>query len=268
MSQANLNYWPTPDNQWRALGNFPAPSGRMLATLGSLPDVPRSQWVEFDLTTAPNYPVKIKDQGQRGACNGHAAASSLEIARWIADQPYHGLSAWLVYAILCNGWDRGSSIADALELLEKTGTCEESLVPWGEINPARISATARQDAGRFRIEIGYKLESFQDLCVAAQLRQPFNFSVPVNGNFNTLDSFGRPCNHAGSHNHAVTGGMGMKKTATGEWLVKMQNSWGTGWGQGGYCWIGEKNIQGWGFDAYSVVATVVDPLNLPPKLVA
>lgn len=259
-----LEAWPTPDGEWRYLGN--RPSTHRLMTAGALPDIPVSEWREYDLTTDAAYPIKIKDQNGRGACNGHAAASSLEIARWISGQHYEALSAWYVYAKLCNGWDTGSSIADALALLSREGTCEEPLVLYGVINPTMISAAAKANAANHKIEIGYALPDWKSLCIAAQLRQPFNFSLSVNGNFNTMDAFGRPQNHAGAHNHAVCGGMGMKRTATGEWLIKMQNSWGTKWGQNGYCWIGEKNVQGWGWDAYSVVATTVDPTDKPPAL--
>lgn len=259
-----LEAWPTPDGEWRYLGN--RPSTHRLMTAGALPDIPVSEWREYDLTTDAAYPIKIKDQNGRGACNGHAAASSLEIARWISGQHYEALSAWYIYAKLCNGWDAGSSIADALALLSREGTCEEPLVLYGLINPTMISAAAKANAANHKIEIGFALPDWKSLCIAAQLRQPFNFSLSVNGNFNTLDSFGRPQNHAGAHNHAVCGGMGMKRTATGEWLIKMQNSWGTRWGQNGYCWIGEKNVQGWGWDAYSVVATTVDPTDKPPAL--
>ena len=259
-----LEAWPTPDGEWRYLGN--RPSTHRLMTAGALPDIPVSEWREYDLTTDAAYPIKIKDQNGRGACNGHAAASSLEIARWISGQHYEALSAWYIYAKLCNGWDTGSSIADALALLSREGTCEEPLVLYGLINPTMISAAAKTNAANHKIEIGHALPDWKSLCIAAQLRQPFNFSLSVNGNFNTLDSFGRPQNHAGAHNHAVCGGMGMKRTATGEWLIKMQNSWGTRWGQNGYCWIGERNVQGWGWDAYSVVATTVDPTNKPPAL--
>lgn len=257
-----LQSWITPDGETRYLGNHE--SYFKLASGKQLPDIPESEWREFDLRTAPAYPVKIKDQNGKGACNGHAAAASLEIGRYIAGAPYVPLSPWLVYADLCNGWDVGSNIAEALKYLESKGTCTESLVPYGTINPSRILADARADAKRFKIEIGYRLDTFRDLCIAAQLRMPFNFSVPVNSGFNTLDKYDRPQNRAGTHNHAVTGGVYMKRLPTGEWVIGMQNSWNTQWGRQGYCSIGERNVQGNGWDAYCIAATVNDPTNLPP----
>lgn len=259
-----LQSWLTLDGETRYLGNHE--SYFKLASGKQLPDIPESQWKEFDLRDDPKYPVKIKDQNGKGACNGHAAASSLEIGRYISGVDHVPLSPWLVYADLCNGWDVGSSIAEALVYLEQNGTCTESMVAYATINPGKIPAGARLDAKRFKIEVGYRLDSFKDLCIATQLRMPFNFSVPVNSSFNTLDKDGVPGNRAGMHNHAVCGGMGMKRLPSGKWAILMQNSWGTQWGWNGYCWITERNVEGRGWDAYCVAATVADPSNLPPIL--
>lgn len=264
-----MNFWPTPDGQWRALGSSPSPVGLALtlATMGPIPDIPESEWRPFDYRDDPNFKVAMKDQGQIGACNGHSGNSSLEVGFYVAGVPHVSLSPWMIYADLCQGVDRGSNISEALQLLRDRGTCEERFVPWGTIDPRRLSREAQENRVRYKIEIGYRLTTFREMCIAAQLRQAINFSVPVNGNFNSLDMYDRPQNHYGVHNHAVTGGIYMKKLPTNEWVIGMQNSWGKAWGQNGYCSIGEKNIQGWGFDAYSVVATVVDPLNRPPRLI-
>ena len=262
-----MNRWTDGKGHIRALGNHPARVGRSLTTQGQLPDIPVSEWRPFNLIASPIFPLKVKDQGNFGACNGHAASSSLELARWIAGESHHALSAWLIYADLCQGIDRGSFITDALEHLSKQGTAREAKVSWGTISPTKITPEARTDATRFRVEIGHKLETFRDLCIASVLRQPFNFSIPVNGNFNSLDAYGRPLNHAGAHNHAVCGGFGLQRLATGEWAFLALNSWGLSFGIGGYFWVSERNLQGWGWDAYSVSATHFDPQTPPPPLV-
>lgn len=250
--------WGLPNGQTVKLGNH-VPEVRTVRVMASLPDIPDSELREFDLRSNAHFNVKIKNQGSYGACNGHAAATSLEICRFLAGEPHVPLSPWLIYADLCRGIDRGSVIADALKLLKNTGACEESLVPHGTINPNRIGTQAREDAKRFRIEIGFEINSHRDLVIATHLRIPSNYSVPVNGNFNTLDADGVPGNRAGIHNHAVCGGLGLKKTQKYGWVVLTQNSWGTQWGDRGFYWCAEKTVAGSYPDAYGVFAIESDP---------
>jgi C1A family cysteine protease len=58
----------------------------------------------------------------------------------------------------------------------------------------------------------------------------------------------------------------MRKAPDGQWLIRWQNSWGTRWGQNGRAWLCEKNIQGWGFDAYSVSAIATISPDTAPAL--
>ena len=260
-----LELWTLPDGRVTALGNH-VPPVRTVRIMRSLPDIPDSELREFDLRQNPHFPVKIKNQGSYGACNGHAAATSLEIARFFAGMPHVPLSSWLIYADLCRGYDRGSIIADALKHLKATGTCEESLVPHGTINPSRIGTQAREDAKRFRIEIGYEINSHRDMVIATHLRIPCNYSVPVNSSFDKLDSDGVPGNRAGIHNHAVCGGLGIKKSAKHGWIVLTANSWGQSWGDKGFFWAAEKTVAGSYPDAYAVSAVEYDPQDQPPVI--
>lgn len=260
MNPSSLDIYRDATGTERRLGCFPSPFGYYLPSLGSLPLVPPEKWQEFELET----PAKIKDQGQFGACNGHAAATSLEVARWIAGLNHVDLSAWYVYSILCGGWDRGSSIAEALTLLKQQGTCQDVLVDHGIINPVKLSQAAKADAGRFRIEIGYGLTGFESMMAATQLRKPFNFSIAVNSGFDQLDNDGCPQNRQGTNNHAVMGGLGAKRCRDGQWAIKCQNSWGVRWGWNGYFWIKQRNIGGAYFDAYTIEAVTDDPQTPSP----
>jgi hypothetical protein len=193
-------------------------------------------------------------------CNGHAAATSLEIARWIAGYEHVDLSAWLIYADLCGGVDRGSSIGEALKLLQEKGTCTDVRVPWRTINPRAIGPDARAECPRFRIEVGKMQSDFAQLMTATQLRRPGNFSIFVGRGFNDLDADGCPPAVRGMGNHAVTYGLGAKKSASHGWLIKCQNSWSAGWGKGGYFWIHEGHLKNQAFfEAYEVMAAYADP---------
>ncbi|CAB5237937.1 Peptidase C1A, papain C-terminal [uncultured Caudovirales phage] len=261
---SDLEQWITPDGETRYLGN--RQSTLMLVSNFQLPDIPDSELREFDFRNDSKYPVAVKDQDGRGACNGHAAASSYEDACYIAGLPYVAISAWSIYAPLCNGWDIGSSIAEALVLMRDHGAAEESYVPYGTIDPRKLSKAALENRAEHRIEIGCRLNSFRELCIAAHLRMPFNFSVPVNSGFNNLDDEGVPRNTSGPHNHAVSGGFALKRSKRYGIILPTRNSWKTTWGWNGYFNTANKTVEGSGWDAYCVIATIAGQRILPPKL--
>lgn len=250
--------------EYRRLGWVPPTEAPKL--VGSpLVQVPKEAWTEFEFVGA----TLVKDQGSRGACNGHAAASTLELCYWIGIGTEHPtpLSPWFIYAILCNGWDRGSNIGKALELLQETGTCREELVPYSTISPGRLSADARADAQHHRITQGGVLETWDDICNAIQLRRPVNLSVRATSGWGEVDRDGIPPIASGSGNHAVGVGWGMR-FRNGDWEVKMQNSWGVRWGVGGYCWLTRKH---WELqsnrEAYYVESASMVPGTEPPQVI-
>lgn len=254
----------------RPLGHVPPKILRNVSAAPMQAEVPQDQWVEFDLRNM-NSPIDMMDQNGRGACNGFAAATALEWTRYLAGLTHVDLSPWMIYAILCGGIDRGSNIGDALDLLSKTGTCPYADVAYGTINPNRITPANRMKAVNYRIEIGSKLTNFDELMSAAQLRQPFNFSLHVGNRFNTLDKNGCIPIEPGQGNHAICGGLGAKKLPDGEWAILFQNSWSTAWGDDGYAWFRRANItrQTW-FESYAVLAAIDspdDPSNPPAVLV-
>jgi hypothetical protein len=250
----------------RPLGNRPRPAGVRVRVKGPAVIVPRDAWVEFEYGS--ECPVQVKNQDGRGACNGHAAASSLEAARWRAGLRYEPLSAWYVYAILCGGWDTGSTISGAMELISK-GVAPESAVEYGVINPRKLTDAARSTAPRFRAEIASACTTFDEVMSAVQLRKFGNFAVRVGGNFDSLDDDG-VCGYSGGYgNHAVTFGFGAKRCTQGrykgEWAFKALNSWDTEFGQQGYFWVVAKHIDNQaGFDAYVVESVEEDPEDVAP----
>jgi C1A family cysteine protease len=226
----------------------------------TVPIVPEDQWVEFDLTADPTYPLKIKDQDSRGACNGHATAESMELARWLHGQPHCPLSGWFPYAILCGGWDRGSSIGEALGLIEKTGLAPEADVDYGIINPRRLTQQAYTDALNFKCEVGVALETWEQIMSAVQLKLGgVNLSIRVGLNFN-LDSEGVVNASRGAGNHAICTGHGAKKLKSGQWAIKWQNSWTTKWGQNGYAWLTSDH---WNNQSYREAWVIRTPVENP-----
>jgi hypothetical protein len=246
----------------RFLGNRPRPKGFAVRATEPARVIPRSEWVEFEY--GGECPLAVKDQNGKGACNGHAAASSLEGARWVAGLKHYDLSPWFIYAILCGGWDTGSSIAEALTLLEQTGAPRKELVDYATISPKRLSEDAHKDAARFRIEIASSLGTFDEVMSQIQLRRFGNFSIKAGWGFDALDSEGVCGFSGGAGNHAVTFGFGAKVAKrgryAGQWLFKWLNSWSPAWGLNGFAWVAEEHLANQAyFDAYSVNAVEDDP---------
>jgi hypothetical protein len=254
----------------RPLGFLPGDPGRMMAVpaLAEADLIPEANWVEFH--EWPEH-IKIKDQNGRGACNGFAAALGTETTRYVAGMPHIPLSGWYVYSILCNGVDRGSMILDALELLQERGCSPEDQVKYGVINPRQLTAEAHKEAPRFKVEIGERLTTYQQLGTAIQRRQSINLAVCVGNAFNNLNSDGVPQLGRSWCNHAVHVGLGMKRAKDGSWLALMANSWTTQWGQNGFCWLPLKYIPtASAFEAYTLRAVVDDTADntKPPDLIA
>lgn len=240
----------------RVLNLRPKPPSLTLRAQRTLAAIPEQDWIEF---AYEGVPVKVKDQGQFGACNGHAVATSAEIARWIAGLGHVDLSAWFIYAILCNGRDVGSSIAEGLDLIRREGICPEADVPWGTINPRNLTQQSHQHAGRFKVEIGASLPDFDAMMSATQQGRPGNFSICADS-FGRLDADGCPGYSRGGCNHAVTYGLGAKKGRDGKWMILCQNSWRVDWGLNGLFYIKDYHVNGAPyFDAYEVIAVGYDP---------
>jgi len=249
----------------RRLGTLKRPKGLLLRAAAPVELIPEDQWREFDYREKTGFPVVVKDQGNRGACVGHATATALEVARWlVGTKLYTELSPWFLYAILCGGIDRGASISEALDLATKTGTCPFSDVPYSTINPRQLTAQARADATKYRIEVGAETPTFAAMMSEAQRGRVGNFSIGVGGNFNRLDADGVPPSTS-NLNHSVMFGLAAKRTKKGRWLLGCRNSWRTDWGLDGDFWVDAPTIRR-GNDAWSLWTPTDnpdDPDNLP-----
>ena len=192
MSHEHLETFTEPGGHHRPLG-FTPPSveieqnllmmGCEPVTVGEqliIPLVPPNDWEEFDVRRNPNYPIQVKDQDGKGACNGHATATAMELARYFNGQPHVALSGWFPYALLCNGVDRGSSIGEALGVVTKRGLSPESDVPYGIIHPQKLTSEAHSSAQHYKCVVGMRIQTWDQLMSAVQLRMGgINLSIKV-----------------------------------------------------------------------------------------
>ena len=228
-----------------------------------IPDVPESDWREFEYSTRLDT---VEDQGDIGACNGHGAAGAEWWVRWLAGLGTQRLSPWFVYAILCNGRDVGSSPYAALELLKTLGTCSFDRVPIGTINPRNLTQGAYDDAKRFRIQRGPHIFGFRQLMSAIQLGFVVNGTIHADNGIYQLDKNGVSQNRPGVHNHAIVKGLGAKRLPDGRWAVKYKNSWGLKFGLEGYAWGTEATFEGTHAEEFAVASACFDPRTYTPPV--
>lgn len=211
--------------------------------------------------------VTRKNQGNVGACNGHAAATSLEFARAMQGLPYVPLSAWWIYGSLTHGVDVGSNIMDALALCEDMGVASESSVAYGDFS-GNYGPDVKADASRRRISIGYHLgQDWDAILTAVGMLRSINLSVCASSgwlvNGGSLDATGCPPVGRGPANHAVMVGGGIKTLPNGLRAVLMTNSWGAEWGVNGQCWLTRAHIESASWcEAYTVAAASSDPQDI------
>ncbi len=249
----------------RKLGCNPSDSA-LVESVGGWPEgtnplIKRERWKKLSFFDWPQS-IAIKDQGATGSCNGHAAASCIEYGRYVSGMTHKRLSPWFIYAILCKGIDAGSNILDSLRLASELGVSPDEDVPGGTINPRAINKKAYDEAKRFRIEIGSRLTTWDEIVTATILRRPMNLSIRVGRDFSYVDNDGVPPVSPGAANHAVCCAGGFKIARNGKPSVLCANSWGSKWGSSGFFWITEDHIVAAKyFECFTVVAVKDDPID-------
>lgn len=263
----------TPDGAERKLGFNPDQKSKPVSFSTrvkqvEVPDFPDSEIVPFDLVNSKHFKYEVKDQFAEGACTGFGMVSAIELLLWRAGYGNFKLSPWFLYAIACNGVDRGAYLDQVCDIATKTGTCEDRFVPPRTIDPKRLSAAAKVDAKNWRVELTVALpESWKQIRDCVNARYAIYHSIHADNGLNTLDKEGVPSNRAGIHNHGLAGGFGLKFSKKHGWVMKDPNSWSTKWGQDGYFWCSEGAIQG-NYGQIIAIASVSVKRSLNPPDVA
>jgi len=223
---------------------------------------------ELDERDYEFYGSPKRDQKNHGSCAGQAGVCALDITlRMIGEQP-PVLSATMPYALANGGRDEGSSMSMILKILIQVGTCLDSTMPWNKIYKHQIPPKAYEEAKLYRVRQAYLCRSYEELCSAICQGFPVSLGIMVGDNLGELDSEGIcPLPRRVLGGHAMCG-IGLKKsTRTGEWLIKVQNSWTSRWGINGCAYIRKAHF-GHIMDGYAVVypQELRDPRDAPPVL--
>lgn len=218
--------------------------------VSAAPVLPRTQWYQVSRREMMGADY-ITDQKNHGSCTGFASSAAMARLRVILGQPYRRLSGSFVYSFINGGRDQGAMISDTLEVLQKNGTCLESEAGWDAIYPSRIPQSAFATAKRFRLGEAYQVNTFDEAVSAILLNFVVVGAVMVGNRFATLNSDGVAGFDPGLGNHAVHFD-GVKRLASGEWVLDMPNSWGTQFGQAGRCYLTQKHFESVQQDSYAM----------------
>jgi hypothetical protein len=194
---------------------------------------------------------RIRDQGGTNSCTGQSAASAVALRCALDELPPIDPSALSAYWVgrAIDGWqgeDLGGRIRSVMRGLHGVGVASE--VDW-PFDPARINerpSGAAEIGGLVRAGGSYervgesghaKVETILD---ALQADCPVVLDIASGYLIDTKDTIPAPPPHDGGRtDHAVY----LCGFDRGGARVRMANSWGTGWGDRGFCWLASEWLQ-------------------------
>jgi C1A family cysteine protease len=183
------------------------------------------------------------DQYSLESCTGNATCEALEILENISMGNATILSRLFTYAMarILGGnlnTDSGSHVRNCFTSLSDMGVCTEGIWPY-DLSLVCVSPSilAQQQAVGHRINGYYRITStgqqrLDDIDTALYNKLPVVIGTDIGQAFRNLASgtngpLSPPSSSVGGHALVVVGKIGSN--------YKIKNSWGTGWGQNGFC---------------------------------
>lgn len=200
----------------------------------------------------------VENQYQIGSCTSNSVVGALE---YLENKSHSGsfmdLSRLFVYyntRVIENTveLDNGATLRNTIKSLAEIGTCREDM--WS-YDPAKFATKPSQecyDYAKFHTIVEYgRITTFQDMirCLASGFPFVFGFQVynefegPIVAQTGVLNLPG-PTEYCCGGHAVMAAGYDMEKGT-----VLVRNSWGSGWGQGGYftmpfAYISNPNLAG------------------------
>lgn len=185
---------------------------------------------------------KVFDQGNLGSCVGQGTASAWSYAHNLSTRDQFAVSRLMIYyearkAIGTTNWDSGCQIVDAMNWLQRWGSCKESLWPY-EISRYKQKApnAAYSEAKQHKVLSARKVDNTDERSIRLALTNGYPVIVGslVYSGINKITSrnyvLEMPRNGerpVGGHCYIITGHDDAKR------LFRGRNSWGSRWGNNG-----------------------------------
>ncbi|UCF04154.1 MAG: hypothetical protein JSV33_09385, partial [bacterium] len=213
---------------------------------------PAFDWRNYDCVTP------VKNQGSCGSCWDFAATGQLESHVRIFDERLEDLSEQQVLVCNSSGAGCGGGTASiAYSVFMNPGAVHETCMPY-EAND-QLPCTQDQCEILARISGYSSISNNINSIKEAVLTGPVYTTMDVYDNFYDYTSGcynGPRGDFAGYHAVLIVGWDDNACGGDGAWLIK--NSWGTGWGMDGFCYIkyGVCSI-GWGTKQITYIPSIV-----------
>ena len=208
--------------------------------------------VEKDAVDLRKYVTPVGDQGQTGRCSAFAWTHATEMSRNILNEESPRLSPNFTmlefqrmqgdardYEYAYEGGDGTVSGPDPGQVLVQYGTCRQDLWPDDRPQPVSGEQQLQADAQRYRLEAVPLPIAIEDVKKVLSAGCPVHVSMNTGTAFSDVGRDGQfnaaepPSGRHGRHAMLIVGYVGN--------FFTLKNSWGTNWGDQGFCYV-PKNV--------------------------
>lgn len=196
----------------------------------------------------------IRDQGTQGSC---AAMGGAAMKEWQENKDV-GLNEYMSPQFIYNNredlTEEGMYMRDLMEILKEKGDCLEKLFPYGTMGKPSIEVL--MNASKYKTLNYASIDTIDDLKISLYTNGPCIIAIPVY-NYTERLWFKRP-------GDTMLGGHAMCVAGYNKYGFAIRNSWGTGWGQNGYCLMPYEDF-GMQWELWSTCDdTSFEPEPVPP----
>jgi len=184
----------------------------------------------------------IEYQGKLGSCTAQALAGNLEYLDNMIDHEYTDMSRLFIYynerAIIDTvDYDSGARLRDGIKTLKKDGVCHEEIWPY-KIKRYRTKPPKQcyEQAIKHTISSYYRIRSLSEMLACLSDGYPFVFGFTVYESIQSEKVRKTGILPMPKKDEATLGGHAVLAVGFDQRKKRFiaRNSWGTGWGLGGY----------------------------------
>ncbi len=222
------------------------------------------------------YAATPGDQGQVGSCVGWSTGYTL--LGWYANYQKHAgapFAPMYVYSQINGGRDAGATIPSAWNILESQGVAEQSVYTQGNYNwSTKPTAAQTTNAAQHKTLSHTYLFNGPNQGVAAQTAMqaalagngPVVIGIPVHSGFGALSQSNQVWRLSDTNGKSLLGYHAIVAVGYDSTGIRIENSWGTGWGAAGFATLAWDFVNRWVFEASVGTGFVQTNQPVPPKV--